>query len=90
MSLSIGVPKHARALFRYEYASADSFSKARSSALETGVDGVGPKYNIYINNTTVNGFAENDKCVGYENIVGNKNYLTFEYLNIVIDGVDVY
>ena len=60
------------------------------SALETGVDGVGPKYNIYINNTTVNGFAENDKCVGYENIVGNKNYLTNEYLNIVIDGVDVY
>ena len=60
------------------------------SALETGVDGVGPKYNIYINNTTVNGFAKNDKCVGYKNIVGNKNSITNEYLNIVIDGVDVY
>ena len=60
------------------------------SALETGVDGVGPKYNIYINNTTVNGFAENDACVGYENIVGNKNSMTNEYLNIVIDGTDVY
>ncbi len=60
------------------------------SALETGVDGVGPKYNIYINDTTVNGFAENDKCVGYKNIVGNKNSMTNEYLNIVIDGVDVY
>lgn len=60
------------------------------SVFETGVDGVGPKYNIYINETTVNGFAENDKCVGYKNIVGNKNSLTNEYLNIVIDGVDVY
>ncbi len=60
------------------------------SAFETGVDGVGPKYNIYINNTTVNGFAENDKSVGYKNIVGNKNSMTNEYLNIVIDGVDVY
>ena len=60
------------------------------SALETGVDGVGPKYNIYITNTTVNGFAENDKCVGYENIVGNKNSMSKDYLNIVVDGVDVY
>ncbi len=60
------------------------------SALETGVDGVGPKYNIYINNTKFNGFAENDKCVGYKNIVGNKNSMTDAYLNIVIDGVDVY
>ena len=60
------------------------------SALETGVDGVGPVYNIYINNTTVNGFAENDKGVGYMNIVGNKNSITDQYLNIVIDGVDVY
>ena len=60
------------------------------SAFETGVDGVGPKYNIYISNTTVNGFAENDKCVGYKNIVGNKNSMTNEYLNIVVDGVDVY
>ena len=60
------------------------------SALETGVDGVGPKYNIYINNTTFNGFAENDKCVGYKNVVGNKNFLTNEHLNIIVDGVDVY
>lgn len=60
------------------------------SAIETGVDGVGPKYNIYINDTTVNGFAKNDKRVGYENVVGNKNSLTTEYLNIVVDGVDVH
>ena len=60
------------------------------SAIETGVDGVGPKYNIYITDTTVNGFAENDKCVGYKNIVGNKNSLTNDYLNIVVDGKDVY
>ena len=60
------------------------------SALETGIDGVGPKYNIYVNDTTFNGFAENDKCVGYKNIVGNKNSMTNQYLNIVVDGVDVY
>ena len=61
------------------------------SALETGVDAVGAAtYNIYINNTTVNGFAENDKCVGYKNIVGNKNSISNAYLNIVVDGVDVY
>ena len=61
------------------------------SSLETGVDNATTtKYNIYINNTTVNGFAENDKCVGYQNVVGNKNSLTKENLNIVVDGVDVY
>jgi hypothetical protein len=60
------------------------------SAFETGVDGVGAKYNIYINDTTVNGFAENDKCVGYKNVVGNKNSLDNAHLNIVVDGVDVY
>lgn len=61
------------------------------SALETGVDAEGAAtYNIYINNTIVNGFAENDKCVGYENIVGNKNSISNAYLNIVVDGVDVY
>lgn len=60
------------------------------SAIETGVDGTGPKYNIYITNTTVNGYDENDKCVGYKNIVGNKNSMTQDYLNIVVDNVDVY
>ena len=61
------------------------------SALETGVDKAGAAtYNIYINNTTVNGFAENDTCVGYKNIVGNKNSISNTYLNIVVDGVDVY
>ncbi len=60
------------------------------SALETGVDGVGPVYNITITNSKFNGFAENDKCVGYENIVGNKNSMTKDYLNIVVDEVDVY
>jgi len=61
------------------------------SAIETGVDGVGAAtYNIYINNTTVNGYAENDKCVGYKNVVGNKNNMSNEYLNIVVDGEDVF
>ena len=65
----------------------ENFTK---SALETGVDNDATKYNIYITNTTVNGFAENDKCVGYENVVGNKNSLTTDNLNVVVDGVDVY
>ena len=61
------------------------------SAIETGVDAVGAAtYNIYITETIVNGFSKNDKCVGYENVVGNKNSISQEYLNIVIDGVDVY
>ena len=60
------------------------------SAIETGVDAVGPEYNVYITNTIVNGFAENDKCVGYKNIVGNKNSMGIDKLNVVVDGVDVY
>lgn len=61
------------------------------SAIETGTDAPNLMvHNIYITDTTVNGFAENDKCVGYKNIVGNKNSLSTEHLNIVVDGVDVY
>lgn len=60
------------------------------SAIETGAD-YGPKtYNIYITDIKVNGFAENNVQVGYKNIVGNKNSLSKDYLNIVVDGVDVY
>lgn len=60
------------------------------SAIETGADNNTTVYNIYINDTVVNGFAENDKCVGYKNVVGNKNSLDNAHLNIVVDGVDVY
>ena len=61
------------------------------SAIETGTDAPNLMvHNIYITDTTVNGFAENDQCVGYKNIVGNKNSLSTEHLNIVVDGVDVY
>lgn len=61
------------------------------SALETGVDGVGTAtYKITITDTEFNGFAENDKNVGYQNIVGNKNSISQDYLNIVVDGNDVY
>lgn len=60
------------------------------SAIETGVDNAATKYNIYITNTTVNGFAENDKSVAYQNVVGNKNSLSKENLNVIVDGVDVY
>lgn len=61
------------------------------SAIETGADDtVNTKHNVYITNTTVNGFAENDKNVAYQNVVGNKNSLSKENLNVVVDGVDVY
>ena len=61
------------------------------SAIETGADNLDATYhNIYVNECTVNGFAENDKCVGYKNVVGNKNSLDNVHLNIVVDGVDVY
>lgn len=60
------------------------------AAIETGVDGVGPKYNIYVNNTVVNGYEENDKGSIGGTLVGNKNSMTNEYLNVVVDGVDIY
>lgn len=60
------------------------------AAIETGVDGVGPKYNIYVNNTVVNGYEVNDKGSIAGTLVGNKNNMTNEYLNVVVDGKDVY
>ena len=61
------------------------------SAIETGVDAEGAaNYNIKIINTKFNGFDVNDKQEGYKNIVGNKNNISKDYLNVTIDGVDVY
>ena len=61
------------------------------SAIETGADNANTTYhNIYVTDCTVIGFAENDKCVGYMNVVGNKNSLDNAHLTIVVDGVDIY
>ena len=61
------------------------------SAIETGVDAVGAaSYDIKITDTKFNGFDVNDEQEGYKNIVGNKNNISKDYLNVTIDGVDVY
>ena len=60
---------------------------SRKAAIETGND-YNAAYNITINDITVNGFAVN--AVSGSKIWGNKNSMTKEKLNVVIDGVDVY
>ena len=57
------------------------------AAIETGND-YGATYNITINNTVVNDFAVNAQS--NSKIWGNKNSMSKENLNVVIDGVDVY
>ena len=57
------------------------------AAIETG-DDYGAAYNITINDTVVNGFAVNAQS--NSKIWGNKNNMSKENLNVVIDGVDVY
>lgn len=57
------------------------------AAIETG-DDYGAAYNITINNTVVNDFAVNAQS--NSKIWGNKNNMSKEVLNVVIDGVDVY
>ena len=60
---------------------------AEKAAIETGND-YGATYNITINDTVVNGFAVNAQS--NSKIWGNKNSMSKENLNVVIDGVDVY
>ena len=68
----------------------DNGTISDKAAIETGAD-YGPKtYNIILSECNVNGFDENSKGTAYKNIVGNKNNLTNDYLNVVVDGVDVY
>ena len=68
----------------------DNGTISGKAAIETGVDAVGPKYNITLTNCTVNGFDVNSSGSAYQNVIGNKNNMTADYLNVVIDGVDVY
>ncbi|MBR3805744.1 MAG: hypothetical protein IKJ13_02755 [Clostridia bacterium] len=69
----------------------------KKAAIETGVDNADTKYNIYINNSEFNGFSvttQNATTYGGSdlgtNVWGNKNLLTTDKLNVVIDGVDVH
>lgn len=50
-----------------------------------------PTYNVTVSNTTVNGYATNDKGISTgTNIWGNKNSMPKDRLNVTINGDDVY
>lgn len=57
------------------------------AAIETGND-YGATYELFVNNITVNGFA-NGKNTNSK-IWANKNSMDADHLNVVIDGVDVH
>ncbi|MBE5730954.1 MAG: hypothetical protein E7350_03290 [Clostridiales bacterium] len=67
----------------------------QKAAIEVG-DDYGRSYDLIINNVTVNGFDVTEKKSDKggddlgTNVWGNKNLLTKEKLNVVIDGVDVH
>lgn len=60
------------------------------AAIEVG-SGYGSKFNIYVNNTVVNGYEITNKGINTGTTLwGNKNSMTHDELNVVVDGVDVY
>ena len=60
------------------------------AAVEIGND-YDKSYELIVNNTTVNGYAINDKgIVTNTTLWANKNSMSKEKLNVVVDGVDVY
>ncbi|MBQ8307491.1 MAG: hypothetical protein IJX56_01660, partial [Alistipes sp.] len=60
------------------------------AAIEIGND-YGMSYNLIVNEATVNGFEINDKGINTGTTLwANKNSMTPEKLNVVVDGVDVY
>lgn len=67
------------------------------AAIETGVDNGNTKYTININNSKVNGFdvtGKNTTTYGGTslgtNVWGNKNLITADNLDVIIDGTEVY
>lgn len=60
------------------------------AAIEIG-DDYGTSYELIVNNTEVNGFAINTAGISTDTTVwANKNSMSTDNLNVVIDGVDVY
>ena len=60
------------------------------AAIEIGND-YGKSYNLFVNNTTVNGYEINDKGINTGTTLwANKNSMGTDKLNVVVDGVDVY
>ncbi len=75
----------------------DNGNISGKAAIETGVDNGNTKYTIKINDTKVNGFdVTGQNAVTYggtnlgTNVWGNKNLITAENLDVIIDGVTVY
>jgi len=60
------------------------------AAVEIGND-YNKSYTLTVENTTVNGFEINDKGIDTGSTLwGNKNSMSSDKLNVVVDGVDVY
>ena len=60
------------------------------AAIEIGND-YGNSYELIVNNTVVNGYEINDKGINTGTTLwANKNSMSKEKLNVVVDGVDVY
>lgn len=60
------------------------------AAVEIGND-YNKSYELIVNNTKVNGYEVNDKGINTGSTLwGNKNSMSSDKLNVVIDGVDIY
>lgn len=60
------------------------------AAVEIGND-YGKSYELIVNSTTVNGYEINDKGINTGTTLwANKNSMSTDNLNVVVDGVDVY
>lgn len=60
------------------------------AAVEIGND-YNTSYELIVNNTVVNGYEENDKGIPTGTTLwGNKNSMSSDKLNVVVDGVDIY
>lgn len=60
------------------------------AAVEIGND-YNKSYELIVNNTKVNGYEENDKGIATGSTLwGNKNSMSSDKLNVVVDGVDIY
>ena len=60
------------------------------AAIEIGND-YNKSYELIVNNTIVNGYAINDKGINTGTTLwANKNSMSQDMLNVVVDGVDVY
>ena len=60
------------------------------AAIEIGND-YGKSYELIVNNTVVNGYEINDKGINTGSTLwANKNSMSSDVLNVVVDGVDIY